>query len=184
MIDLETIVQENTIKLKSIIGAGWYYMNSEIAQVLIAYYRLAYPDVDIDELIKKILRGKHYNEVEEIENEEQIIEFVGNLFGVGHPDNPRLVKFSGEPVAGTIYLAIIRVKSDILDRKHTRYYNDGTSVIHDIKFDNINGEYPFNILSLYEVNNGFTILGDAWPISSVSMDDVVQYRLISKEHEE
>jgi hypothetical protein len=181
MIDLETIVQENTVKLKEITGPSGVYMNSEIAQILIAYYRLNYPDVIIDELIEKILNGKHYDDFREIKNEEQIIEFVGNLFGIGHPDNPRLAKFSGEPVAGIIYLAIIRVNADILNRKYTRYFNDGNSATYDIKFNNMNDEYPFNILSLYDVDSGFTVLGDAWPISSVSMDDVVQYRLISKE---
>ena len=178
---LEAVVQENTFKLREITGPAGSYMNSEIAQTLIAYYRINYPTAQINDLFGKILDGKYFSELDGLESIEHVIGFVGSMFGVDHPDNPKLAEFTGTPVAGTIYLAIIKVKAEIMERKYTKYLANGDTIFYETEFDrDESGVYPNNMLALYEVGAGFTVLGESLPISSVAMNDIAEYKLISK----
>jgi hypothetical protein len=188
--DLITVLKENQEARAKLSGKVFDYLNTDVAQVLMGYYRSAYPEVTADTFLQKFISGgQEYGftifwdgDTESLFS-DQVIAWCGDLFGVGDPLNPKLVALEGEPEEGKVYLALVTMEGPQMDRQHTRPWTDpakggseGGTATFTAEFEDID----IAMMGLYQKGKGFTFLGEG-PINSASIADAVDYMLIDSQ---
>jgi hypothetical protein len=177
------ILKENSVSRSKLSGKVWEYLETEIAQGLMAYYRYVYPQVTADTFVEKFISGGQQWGFLQFRNEEineftpqTVIDWCGGLFGDGDPLNPTLVVYEGEPVDNKVYLALVTIQGPKMDRQFTRdYRGEGTDTITFFTdFD----DKDVPMIGLYQKGKGFTFLGDGYTINTASIADVNDYMLI------
>jgi hypothetical protein len=189
--DFIKVLKENHAARDGLSGAVWGYLNTETAQILMAYYRSVYPEVTADTFVQKFISGgqqwgftRYWNDETESFDPDQIIAWCADLFGEGDPLNPKLVALEGEPEEGKVYLALVTIEGPQMDRQHTRPFTDpekggceGGTATFTMSFE----DRDLAMVGLYQKGKGFTFLGDGYTINSASIADVVDYMLIDSQ---
>ena len=188
---LITVLQENHEARAKLSGKVSEYLNTDIAQVLMGYYRSAYPQVTADTFVQKFISGgqewgftRFWDDDTESLTPDQVIDWCADLFGKGDPLNPTLIPLDGEPEEGKVYLALVTIEGPQMDRKHTRPWLDpakgggeGCTATFTVEFE----DRDEAMMGLYQKGKGFTFLGDGYTINSASVLDVVDYMLIDNQ---
>jgi hypothetical protein len=188
--DLITVLKENQEARAKLSGKVFDYLNTDVAQVLMAYYRCKYPEVTADTFLQKFISGgQEYGFTIFWEPEpsrifsDGVIAWCADLFGVGDPLNPKLVELEGEPEEGEIYLGLVTIEGPHMDRQHTRPWTDpenggweGGTATFTSEFEDVD----VAMMGLYQKGKGFTFLGEG-PINSASVTDAVDYLLIDSQ---
>lgn len=170
---LEQILKENTSAVTSLVGPQSFYLTGPVSQALMTFYRYHYPNTTAESLVTKLLDSGSVSWSDGISEQDlvnKLLDFIGNLFGKNHVDNPKVSEHIGNPEPGITYLAVVEVLSEHLNR----YYESG-NVTTDIRYT----DSTIFLVGTYTVTGGFTFYGQ--PISSASVNDVVSFRLINGE---
>jgi len=166
---MKTIIKENTSALEGVGGPIGFYFRQPLAKALLAFYRLHY-NVDASQLVDQISKGRDYEAAAGEDITEIIIDFVTGLF----PDISPLEVFTGEPQAGKSYLALVSLPG-ALGNTDTEYVDsDGNKVQESFRVTD--PMKPLQVAGLYSVEQGFRFMGS--PISSASLEDIVDYTLM------
>jgi hypothetical protein len=188
--DLITVLKENNAARAGLSSKVFDYLNSDIAQVLMGYYRSVYPEVTADTFLRKFIDGgqewgftRFWDDDTESLTPDQVIAWCADLFGEGDSLNPTLIPFDGDPKEGKVYLALVTMEGLPMNRKHTRPWTDpakgggeGATATFTMEFE----DKDIAMMGLYQKGKGFTFLGEC-TINSASIGDVVDYMLIDSQ---
>lgn len=170
---LKQILKENKAALEKVGGLSAEYLKDSMPQALLAFYRQHFITTP-EALINKVTEGVNWVDMEAEKKSEAMIEMVEKLFpGV------QLEVFQGTPVGNDTYLAIVHIPAKLCDSVKVVVDEHGGIMTTTVKADE--PDAPMEIVGLYTKDNGFRF--PAGPITSASIDDVLDYTLIHQAKE-
>ncbi|MBT5955434.1 MAG: hypothetical protein HOG97_01595 [Candidatus Marinimicrobia bacterium] len=180
MYNIDEIIKENHIALRSIKGPLEHYLGEPVARALLAYYRFNFQDKSVEEIVERVrVHGLEHGFYDQDDGKSgqsvHLLNYINQLL----PEIPEL-KIIKRALKSKIYLAAININNaeGIIDtlNENSSYVmirDDGAkeSVNYNWEFHNI------SMVGLYSIATGFRIINNN-VVSSLSKSDVADFVLI------